>query len=121
MWSSLHPHERAARVIRIVGWIALSLSLASAFAVFLPAAGQAQPVSLAIWGVAILMVGIPASLLVIARGLLAHRNWARTGAIIYGVLMLTGFPIGTAIGAYVLWQLRKGWPVDSPAYASPWT
>src|SRR6516164_8741462 len=43
-------------------------------------------------------------------GLLQHREWARTLAIIMAVLLLFHFPIGTAVGIYAFWVLfsREG-------------
>lgn len=38
-------------------------------------------------------------------GLLDRRPWARTLAIVLGVLKLFEFPIGTALGVYTLWVL----------------
>jgi amino acid transporter len=122
MWGSdLYPHERAARVIRLVGWITLLLGLASTAAVFYPSLVDHKPLPPVFWVIALLMIGLPVLMIVIAWGLFAHKPWARTAGIVYGVLALFGFPVGTFIGAYVLWQLRKGWPVDSPAYRNPWS
>jgi hypothetical protein len=43
-------------------------------------------------------------------GLLQHREWARTLAIIMSVFLLFHFPIGTAVGIYAFWVLfsREG-------------
>ena len=38
-------------------------------------------------------------------GLLDRRPWARTLAIILGIIKLIEFPIGTALGVYTLWVL----------------
>jgi hypothetical protein len=38
-------------------------------------------------------------------GLLTHKPWARTLAIVIGILSLLNVPIGTAIGIYALWVL----------------
>ncbi len=40
-------------------------------------------------------------------GLLARRNWGRILAIVIAVLSLTNFPVGTLIGAYVLYVLLQ--------------
>jgi hypothetical protein len=42
---------------------------------------------------------------VAAYGLLKHRPWARTAAIIGSVTALTNFPIGAAVCAYTFWFL----------------
>ena len=117
---AIYPHERAARVMRVVGWIFLVLGAAAIFAVFRPAFDSQDPLPGKFWVIAILMVGLPALMIAISQGLFAQKPWARTAGIVYGVLALCGFPVGTIIGIYVLWQLRKGWPVGSPAYVNPW-
>jgi hypothetical protein len=38
-------------------------------------------------------------------GLLQRRAWARTLALILGVISLLDFPLGTALGGYTLWVL----------------
>ena len=38
-------------------------------------------------------------------GLMEHRPWARSLAIVLGVIALLKFPIGTALGIYTLWVL----------------
>jgi len=41
-------------------------------------------------------------------GLMRHEGWARTTAIIVGILALIHFPFGTALGVYTLWVLLPG-------------
>src|SRR5262249_42171629 len=38
-------------------------------------------------------------------GLMQYRGWARSVAVVLGVLALFHFPIGTALGIYTLWVL----------------
>jgi hypothetical protein len=38
-------------------------------------------------------------------GLMERKPWARTLAIVLGVLALFKFPLGTALGVYTLWTL----------------
>lgn len=40
-------------------------------------------------------------------GLLGRRAWARTLAIVLGIIKLIEFPIGTALGIYTLWVLAS--------------
>lgn len=51
------------------------------------------------------ITGIPS--LIAGIGLLKHRSWARTLAIIVAILALASFPIGTAAGIYALWVLTQ--------------
>ena len=45
-----------------------------------------------------------------AKGLLLQKEWAKYTTIIIGVLMLFGFPIGTAVGILFIYGMTKGWP-----------
>ena len=103
----LQPHEKAARVIRLMGWLGVLSAIAMGTAVVVPAvaAGHALPIEFAPIGAVIL--AIPVSLLFIAHGLFAERPWARVAAKAYSVVALFGAPIGTIAGFYVLWQLQK--------------
>lgn len=115
----LHPHQRAARVIRLMGWLGLLCWVAIGVAVGMPAmaTGRAVPSEMVI--VALLVLPIPVSLFFVARGLFAQRDWARWAGMAYGVLALFGIPIGTIAGGYVLWQLQKGWPGGAAAVHDP--
>ena len=45
--------------------------------------------------------------LLIAYGLWELKSWARTAAIIFAIIGLLGFPIGTIISIIILWYLFK--------------
>jgi hypothetical protein len=45
-------------------------------------------------------------------GLMERKPWARTLAIVLGVIVLVKFPVGTALGIYTLWTLA---PAQSEA------
>lgn len=49
------------------------------------------------------LIAIPG--IVIGWGLLNYKGWARILGIIFGIINLINFPIGTAIGIYSLWVL----------------
>lgn len=71
-----------------------------------PDAGVAMPI-IGITGTALviflLCLSIP--LIVVAVGLMRHREWARIAGIVIAALLIFHFPIGTAVGAYGLWTL----------------
>ena len=46
----------------------------------------------------------------IAKGLLMQKKWARVTTIILGIIMLFGFPVGTAVGILLIYGTTKGWP-----------
>jgi len=71
-----------------------------------PDAGVAMPI-IGITGTALviflLCLSIP--LIVVAVGLMRHREWARIAGIVIAALLIFHFPMGTAVGAYGLWTL----------------
>jgi len=50
-------------------------------------------------------------------GLLQREEWARTVALVVGFLALLNVPIGTALGIYTLWVLRRRNPTTN---IRPW-
>lgn len=113
----MHTHVKVVAVLYIVMG-ALNL-LAAMFFVFAfsiagiaagmsgdPDAGVAMPI-IGITGTALviflLCLSIP--LIVVAVGLMRHREWARIAGIVIAALLIFHFPIGTAVGAYGLWTL----------------
>lgn len=48
----------------------------------------------------------------ISKGAKNKRGWARGGSAVIAVLMLFGFPLGTAIGIYLLIN-NSGWGAES--------
>ncbi|MFT7381870.1 MAG: hypothetical protein ACI9Z3_001762 [Roseivirga sp.] len=50
-----------------------------------------------LWGVAVLFL-IPK--IIIGVGLMNGRNWANIPSLIYGILGLMNFPVGTLVGVY---------------------
>ena len=55
------------------------------------------------------LLAIPAVIIYLGIAVKKHKEWARIGGIAYGALLLIGFPIGTIIGAYVIWLLAAKW------------
>ncbi|MDF1880029.1 hypothetical protein JHD50_01725 [Sulfurimonas sp. MAG313] len=50
----------------------------------------------------------------ISKALEKGEKWARLSTIILGILLLFGFPIGTAIGILFIYAMTKGWPKETP-------
>ena len=67
---------------------------------FMP--GVLPPILHAVGGVYFILAVVGA---ITGWGLLERRPWARTLAIVIGILALFKFPIGTALGIYTLWVL----------------
>lgn len=45
-------------------------------------------------------------------GLLKRKPWARVAAAVLGIINLTNFPLGTAVGVYTLWILLQNEAAD---------
>jgi hypothetical protein len=45
-------------------------------------------------------------------GLLKRKPWARLAAAVLGIINLTNFPLGTAVGVYTLWILLQNEAAD---------
>ena len=46
----------------------------------------------------------------LASGARLYQSWARTGSMVMGVLELFAFPIGTVLGAWLIFICRQPWP-----------
>ncbi len=110
---------KAGRLIRLLGWLTLVLGVLIAGAVLV--------LTLRMGGNRYLIALIPLTLFVVlAVGLLfvganvkKGRPWARIVGGLLGVLSLLNFPIGTLIGAFILYYLVRGWHEGNPAPAQP--
>ncbi len=84
--------------------------LTSMSAIFLAPGGEAEA---RIVGAGFMSIGLIATVAIAGIGLLAGwgllklKEWARWLTIIFGILMLFGFPIGTIIGALIIWYLLQ--------------
>jgi hypothetical protein len=65
--------------------------------------GQLSPLIFTIIGAVFLFIGVAE--LFVGWGLIQREPWARTAAIVVGVLALLHPPFGTLLGIYTLWVL----------------
>jgi hypothetical protein len=65
--------------------------------------GQLSPLIFTIVGAGFLFIGVAE--LLVGWGLIQRERWARTAAIVVGVLALLHPPFGTLLGIYTLWVL----------------
>lgn len=114
----LTRYQKAGRIYRVVGWLGVVALVGVAAAVALPivAGGRAPRPGGIVLGLAITaFIGTLAWFnLYVGKAIHDHKDWARIAGIVMGVLHLPGFPVGTLVGAYVLWCLITGWE-DVPA------
>lgn len=60
-------------------------------------------------GVVLVMAIIFGTHAALAAAVLKGKSWARMGSMVVGGLMLLGFPIGTLIGVYLIYNAKDGW------------
>jgi hypothetical protein len=111
--TKLKSYEKASRAILILGWIILIAVIGIAAAVLIPVMLGGKwphdPHALKANLLTALFFCVAIFHFVLAKAVKQHKEWGRTVGIIFGILQLFGFPIGTIIGAYILWCLIKGW------------
>ena len=54
---------------------------------------------------AVVVIAMSILQLKVGEAIKEHKDWGRTAGIILGAIQLFGFPVGTIIGAYILWCL----------------
>jgi hypothetical protein len=109
----MKKYERAGRLFRLLGWLSL---IFGAIAIAIPLLTSLSEISQAPIGslipllsLVVVVVGMSIFQLKVGAAIKEHKDWGRTAGIILGIIQLIGFPIGTIIGAYILWCLIKGW------------
>jgi hypothetical protein len=114
------PHRKVGRVLRLMAWLAALGTVVTGVAIIMPTLATSSdglPADLLL----LLVCGaaVAASLFSVARGLMKGRRWARLAGILCGTLALVGFPVGTVLGCYMLWQLLFRWhQTGQPAHES---
>src|SRR5580765_3592940 len=115
MSEPMKPHVQAGRIIRFLAWLQMIAVVGIAAAIIIPVVtggkGVTSPAQFFLIAILILVVslGIAKFLFVLGTALKEHKEWARKAGIVLGIIQLFGFPLGTILGAYILWALTKGW------------
>jgi len=107
MSGKLTPCEKAGRVIRLIAWIQIATIIGLMTAMVIPIFAEHKTPHVTI--ILALPFLIPLLYFKVGKAIKEHKNWGRTVGIIMGILMIPVLPIGTLIGAYILWCLIKGW------------
>ena len=109
----MKKYERAGRLFRLLGWLSL---IFGAIAIAVPILTSPSEISqvpivslIPLLSLALIVVVMSILQLKVGTAIKEHKDWGRTVGIILGCIQLIGFPIGTIIGAYILWCLIKGW------------
>ncbi len=103
---ALRPHEKAARLLKILAWLcAVGWLLIGAKDLFAPMDKEHIIAHMVI-------IAATAGMFLSSAAILRRAAWGRVVGSLYGVFLLAGFPIGTLIGGYLLWNLVMGWGED---------
>ena len=104
-------YEKAGRLFRLLGWLTLIFgTIAIAVPLLTNDLSQVSFTALVpLLALIIIVIGISILQFKVGAAIKEHKDWGRTVGIILSFIQLLGFPIGTIIGAYILWCLIKGW------------
>lgn len=103
--------QTAGHLLKILSWLVffiIGVMVLSVLAVDLMAPEYESPNS-SFWPIMLASFAIGAWLLITAKALHHHRQWARYMAAFISVISLIAFPVGTFMGLFILNYLRKGW------------
>ncbi len=105
-------YKSAARIIRWIAGFFLYIMLAAVAIIF--AVALAGRGSLPEYDIRVVYVFLVFSIKILALYIIAdlidkHLEWGRTLGLIFGVLALGAFPIGTVFGVLIILYLTKGW------------
>jgi hypothetical protein len=111
-----HRH-RAGRLLCLSAWLAIALVCFIAIMGTIAAVTEGANRSLLGWFAFVVFPLLVATLqYYVGRSIIRGQPWSRKVGIVWSILLLFGFPIGTALGAYVLYALIGHW--DDPAPSS---
>jgi uncharacterized membrane protein len=110
----MKPYVKAGRIFRFLGWIGIGgIVVAIAIPIMINLNAPSLQPDTSSWLPTLLLIVLLSCLsvlqLMVGTAIKEHKNWGRTVGIVLGIIHLFGFPIGTLIGAYILWCLIKGW------------
>jgi len=104
--------KTAVKIIAILYWVGAALGIIAGITMIfggsflgsmMPAGGGFMAGLFAIMGFILLVIGIVD--IFVGFGLWKFRNWARIVAIVFAVISLLSFPIGTIIGIAIIYLL----------------
>jgi uncharacterized membrane protein len=110
--------------LQLLMTLVMALFLAFFFSAMPSGPGEAPPPAffVVVFGfIFALQFFFTAPALVAAYAVLKRKSWARTAAIVAGLLAAISFPIGTAVAVYALWfMMGEGWKeIYQPAAYRP--
>ncbi len=108
---SLMPYERAAKTFKVLAWITAIGTVILALAEL----NSSKPIGQELIVVSAALTALTAAMFYASSAIMQHAKHGRILGICLSVLLLPWLPIGTILGASILWNLTKGWGADTPA------
>jgi hypothetical protein len=108
MGQKLKGYEIAGRSIRALGWFQFIAVAGIYAAIFIPMITRKEYLTLKMY-LLLLTIILPIFSMYLGKAVKEHKPWAYNIGIIYCFPFLVGFPLGTIIGACILYYLIKGW------------
>lgn len=106
MSKQLTGYEKVGRLFRLLGWLSLLSGVCFGFLIFTSEELRSDKMMIRL---VVIFFVLPMLYLPLGKAIKEHRRWGRIVGNIVGVVSLTGIPIGTLIGIYVLTLLNKSW------------
>ncbi len=113
---ALSSTVKAGRLLRLLGWLTLVLTVVIGAAIAIPALAKGETFPQAALVALAAAVGVAAVYLVVGGGVKRHRPWAKVTAVFIALLSLANVPVGSILGAITLFYLVRGWR-EQPASA----
>ncbi len=108
---ALLPYERAGRALKIMAWIDVAAIAFLAVSEF----NSAKPFTTDMMLIVAGLVALSAAMFYASSAIMRHAKVGRMLGIVLALPLLFWLPIGTIAGAYILWNLVKGWGEDDAA------
>ncbi len=100
---------KAAKLIDFLAWFSLAFGvLMTLFSLFIVSEFKINHIYALVF-----LIVFPVFMFYISAAIKEHKIWGRNSGIVLGILYLFGFPIGTVVGAYILWKLIWGWEIKN--------
>jgi len=111
MSNQLKQYEKGGRLVRFLGWLTLVATIGAILSTLIPAILKSEMTPQLASGIPyyIFLIIYTVFQLFLGNAIKAHLSWSRIVGIIFGIILLIGFPIGTIAGVYLIICLTKGW------------
>lgn len=103
--------QNAGHLVAILSWLVLFIMCTIVVSVLMVdiMGADIEQADSAFWQIVSACFAFGFVLLLTARGLKYHQQWARYVGTLMAFISLAAFPVGTVLGLFILSYLHKGW------------